>query len=331
MAGNDSCAMARSLCGAVFAATLLVGAEAVAAQSPCGPTVTVSLGDTLNEIAANCNTTVRALVRSNAGITNPDIIRVGQVIRIPGGEAPPPERPSPEPPEAGRHTVSPGETLAGIARRYGTTVRALVRANDIADPNLIRVGQVIRIPGGDRPEPPREPPSEPRRAEASISPASGPPGTRVRVTGSGFPANAEVQVGRGRARSEYDITGRTRATASGRVDVTVPVPDFADAGERWVFVLVTPDRRVEALSGEFRVASDRQPGGDRVQVTGTLTREGVECPALRGDDGRLYTLAGSTGDFGPGDRVHVHGTLPDVSICQQGTTIAVESISRVGG
>ncbi len=44
------------------------------------------------------------------------------------------------------YTVRPGDTLWAIARRYGTTVEALVQANGIADPNLIYVGQVLRVP-----------------------------------------------------------------------------------------------------------------------------------------------------------------------------------------
>lgn len=45
------------------------------------------------------------------------------------------------------YTVRPGDTLWAIARRFGTTVEALVQANDIPDPNLIYPGQVLTIPG----------------------------------------------------------------------------------------------------------------------------------------------------------------------------------------
>lgn len=62
------------------------------------------------------------------------------------------------------------------------------------------------------------------------------------------------------------------------------------------------------------------------RVTGVITREGVECPALRTDRGELYTLAGEIEPFGPGDRVTVTGPVAEVSICQQGTTIEVRSI-----
>jgi hypothetical protein len=63
-----------------------------------------------------------------------------------------------------------------------------------------------------------------------------------------------------------------------------------------------------------------------IRVTGVITDEGVECIALRGDDGRLYTLAGNAGGFEPGDRVRVIGRRADVSFCMQGTTIEVRHI-----
>jgi len=44
------------------------------------------------------------------------------------------------------YTVKSGDTLSKIATRYGTTVRALVTENNISNPNLIIVGQVLRIP-----------------------------------------------------------------------------------------------------------------------------------------------------------------------------------------
>ena len=48
---------------------------------------------------------------------------------------------------AGVHVVRRGETLSGIARRYGTTVEQLVRANSISDPNFIVAGQRLAVSG----------------------------------------------------------------------------------------------------------------------------------------------------------------------------------------
>lgn len=45
------------------------------------------------------------------------------------------------------YTVRPGDTLNSIAARYGTTATAIARANGLANPDHIRVGQVLVIPG----------------------------------------------------------------------------------------------------------------------------------------------------------------------------------------
>ena len=44
------------------------------------------------------------------------------------------------------YTVVSGDTLSGIARKYGTTYQKLASYNGIANPNLIYVGQKIKIP-----------------------------------------------------------------------------------------------------------------------------------------------------------------------------------------
>lgn len=46
------------------------------------------------------------------------------------------------------HEVQAGETLFRIARRYGVTVEALERANEISDASSLRIGQRLSIPGG---------------------------------------------------------------------------------------------------------------------------------------------------------------------------------------
>ena len=43
------------------------------------------------------------------------------------------------------YTVKSGDTLSGIARRFGVSVRYLVNLNGISNPNLIYPGQIIKL------------------------------------------------------------------------------------------------------------------------------------------------------------------------------------------
>ncbi len=53
----------------------------------------------------------------------------------------------PAPPSGDTYVVQAGDTLSGIAAKYGTTWQALAQLNHLPDPNLIRVGQVLRVRG----------------------------------------------------------------------------------------------------------------------------------------------------------------------------------------
>lgn len=81
-----------------------------------------------------------------------------------------------------------------------------------------------------------------------------------------------------------------------------------------------------AFGSVWLVASAQAQGKSPLIVIGTLTDEGAECQALRGDDGRLYTLTGDLGGYSTGDRVRVRGRIAEISFCQQGATIDVRQI-----
>ncbi|HSM58618.1 MAG TPA: LysM domain-containing protein [Candidatus Sulfomarinibacteraceae bacterium] len=124
---------------------------------------TVQPGDTLSAIARQYNTTVQELVARN-NIANPNIIHVGQVLTIPGEGSGGDDGGSQPPPPSGQstYTVQAGDTLSSIARRFGTTYQELAALNNIANPNVIHVGQVLQLPGGSSGPPapgPTPPPS----------------------------------------------------------------------------------------------------------------------------------------------------------------------------
>jgi len=47
------------------------------------------------------------------------------------------------------HIVVAGDTVSGIAKEYGTTVEAIMEANDLSDAGLIIIGQVLSVPIGE--------------------------------------------------------------------------------------------------------------------------------------------------------------------------------------
>ncbi len=95
----------------------------------------VRSGDTLERIARRYGLTAAALQAVNQ-LPNPDQLVVGQAILIPTGA-----------PEVLRYTVQRGDTLSVIAQTFNTTVTAIAQANQITNPNLLNVGQVLTIPG----------------------------------------------------------------------------------------------------------------------------------------------------------------------------------------
>ncbi|MGA0899212.1 MAG: LysM peptidoglycan-binding domain-containing protein [Luteolibacter sp.] len=45
------------------------------------------------------------------------------------------------------YTVQRGDTLSKISKRHNVSMRSIIDANNISNPNLLRVGQMLSIPG----------------------------------------------------------------------------------------------------------------------------------------------------------------------------------------
>lgn len=103
-------------------------------------TYTVQRGNTLSQIARAYGVTISHLVELN-NIQNPNLIYPGQKLRITEST-----NTTLNPVEQNTYyTVKRGDTLYGIARRYGVTVQYLVNLNGISNPNLIYPSQVLII------------------------------------------------------------------------------------------------------------------------------------------------------------------------------------------
>ncbi|SVB32925.1 uncharacterized protein METZ01_LOCUS185779, partial [marine metagenome] len=101
--------------------------------------VTVRAGDSLSLLSLKYGVSVSAIMVAN-GITNPDLLYMGQELVIPGLG-----------PSAATTsvvvTVEWGDSLSAIATDYGVSVAALMEANGIGDANAIFAGQELVVPG----------------------------------------------------------------------------------------------------------------------------------------------------------------------------------------
>lgn len=127
-------------------------ANNVHAWGSCGSTYVIQRGDWLSRIAQTCGVTLSDLRAANPWTYYQYYIYPGQVLVIPGAY------------DGGYnngsssgfcgptwdvygayYVVCPGDTLGSIARYYGVSWRYLQQVNGIWNPNIIYVGQVIRV------------------------------------------------------------------------------------------------------------------------------------------------------------------------------------------
>ena len=122
---------------AILLASLATTSPAFAAG--CGSSVTVLSGDTLRKIADRCGTSVAALRLANPEIGWGNLIYPGQALQLPGtilGT------------DGGYfiYIVARGDTLKGLATRFGVTVDSLLAANpNITNANVIYEGQRLTV------------------------------------------------------------------------------------------------------------------------------------------------------------------------------------------
>lgn len=117
---------------------LQAGSSPAPTPQPNGTTYVVAAGDTLSGIGQRFGVDWHLIQQIN-NLPDPNKIYVGQVLRINGGVALSPSG------GAVYYTVQSGDTLSGIAQRYGTSYQNIAAINGIADPNKIYAGQVLRV------------------------------------------------------------------------------------------------------------------------------------------------------------------------------------------
>jgi LysM repeat protein len=213
----------------VASATVITVASATTAPVATAATWAVRPGDTLSAVASALAVPGgwQALYAANRRVIgpDPDVIRPGTVLTLPGKEKP------------ARYTVAPGDTLSGIAAALALTGgwQALYAANRRVigpDPDVIRPGTILVAPhqapaGQPAPAMPgQQPPASSAPSSASgQTPAAAPSG----------PAQTPATAPGGTASAGQDATG-SGATSAGTGSTSSGAHSTASSGAmpRWL-------------------------------------------------------------------------------------------------
>lgn len=208
-------------------------------------TYTVQPNEGLISIANKFGVDYLALAAAN-GIEEPYVIHPGQVLQIPAGgeapadtEAPPPAAPEPAAPPAsntdaapaepapaaappaassspGTYTVQVGDSLSKIAAQFGTNYLVLADINELEEPFIVNVGQVLSVPGA----PAAPAPASPAESETAASSPETPPPADSPVSPPPAPAVAPTYGG------SFELGGQTHSLANPQL--------MKDVGMNWV-------------------------------------------------------------------------------------------------
>lgn len=110
----------------------------------------VRRGDTLSQIAKSNGLSTNDLLRLN-GLSNPNVVWVGQKLRLTARVAVVKDEKAAEPKLAIIHVFKAGDTLAALAEENNTTVEAILRANGLPHEKFVWLGQRLRIQPGAKP------------------------------------------------------------------------------------------------------------------------------------------------------------------------------------
>lgn len=194
----------------------------------CGDTYTVQRGDYLSKIAKYCGVSLNTIIDANPEIKNINLVYTGQVIRIKADATIPVTGET-----SGTYTVVRGDYLSLIAKRFGTTVTAILKVNpEIKNPSLLFVGQVIKLPSGTTTD-------DYYYSQVTLSTRSAKAGAQVEVKVTGLPANAEVDFRLGKSGEAYSVVVDGKTDSNGAVTGKVTIPSTAAVNEKWVVKIMT--------------------------------------------------------------------------------------------
>lgn len=103
----------------------------------------VKQGDSLFALSQKYGVPLQKIIEANPQITNPDVLAVGDKVKIPAAPIPVPDNSE----VYYKHTVKQGDTLWKLSKAWGITLKDMIDANpQLKNPNVLMTGEVVNIP-----------------------------------------------------------------------------------------------------------------------------------------------------------------------------------------
>ena len=254
----------------IVATTAFVGTVAVgASQIADADTYTIKSGDTLWDIAVNNGTTVDALMQDNN--LSSHLIYPGDKLTYSSSSV---EKLA-QAKNDGYYTIALGDTLGTVADKFGTSVDNLVELNNLSNPHLVYVGQVIKVDGNAAP---KATPAVAQAAPVQAAPVQAAPVAQAAPAVKAAPAAPAAKVAAPAAQ--------TKAAAAPAAKVAAPAAQTKAAA--------APVAKAAAPAAQTKAAATTAPAAKAAAPAAQTKAAATTAPAAKAAAPAAQTKAAAT-------------------------------------
>ena len=232
----------------IVATTAFVGTVAVGgSQIADADTYTIKSGDTLWDIAVNNGTTVDALMQDNN--LSSHLIYPGDKLNYSSNSSSSVEKLA-QVKNDGYYTIALGDTLGTVADKFGTSVDNLVEINNLSNPHLVYVGQVIKVDGNAAP---KATPAVAQAAPVQAAPVQAAPVAQTRVAAPA--AQTKVAAPAAQTKAAAPVAQTKVAAPAAQAKVAAPAAQTKAAAPAAQTRVAAPAAQTPAPAAQTKAAA----------------------------------------------------------------------------